>query len=281
MRTLEIIQSEAAGAKITPLPLTSFHRDETILDPVPFREQAAGRAPMPQQNLAPCRGMRTIRLSDGAHRDLFRAPSDTLNFIISGSIALTTTNGETTEVGPGDVVLVRSGASQAITTETGQACRLVQLAIEPSFPGPAAIIQEPGTILPRLGAEPHLRRMDRDEEGLSWFSSFDNFFPEEVNEWSVTTPVAGYRFVRFLDQAVFDWHPEVVNNLVIVLSGELEIEVCGGAIDDGPSPIGHFRAGDVLLAADRTGRGHIDRMHGMLHLALIVIDNEHLWPVKE
>jgi hypothetical protein len=74
------------------------------------------------------------------------------------------------------------------------------------------------------------------------------------------------------EDGFIDWHPEVVNNLAIFLSGELELESGGGG-----GAIEVFHAGDVCLAQDRTGEGHIDRTRGVTHVALIVVETENLW----
>jgi hypothetical protein len=55
------------------------------------------------------------------------------------------------------------------------------------------------------------------------------------------------------------------------MTGKLELEVSG----DGDIEV--FGPGDVCLAEDRTGEGHIDRMHGETRLALIVFEDDHLW----
>ena len=51
----------------------------------------------------------------------------------------------------------------------------------------------------------------------------------------------------------YDWHNAPCRQFVITLEGEGEIE-----IGDGTKR--RFRAGDVLLAEDTTGRGHITRV---------------------
>ncbi|MCS6924770.1 MAG: hypothetical protein NZ578_02595 [Candidatus Binatia bacterium] len=50
----------------------------------------------------------------------------------------------------------------------------------------------------------------------------------------------------------FDWHNAPRRQYVVILDGEVEIE-----IGDGSKRI--FRTGDVLLAEDTTGQGHISR----------------------
>lgn len=54
---------------------------------------------------------------------------------------------------------------------------------------------------------------------------------------------------------VQDWHPAPRRQYVITLSGESEIEIAGGIRR-------RFRAGDIMLADDTTGRGHITRTLG-------------------
>jgi hypothetical protein len=194
----------------------------------------------------------------------------TLTFIIAGELNLSV--GDNAVLRAGDVLLT---SPTALSAQAVGSCRLVQLAVTPDWPAPDATEQDSGTIVQRARSTPHLRRMDRDAEGRCCSTSFDNLFPTELDRWSQTTPVTGFRFLCFPDGAFIDWHPEVVNNLAIFLSGDMEIEIGG----TGPR-IDHFLAGDVLLAADRTGEGHIDRMHGVIHLALIVIEDEHLWPIQ-
>lgn len=52
-----------------------------------------------------------------------------------------------------------------------------------------------------------------------------------------------------------DWHPAPRRQYVITLSGQGEIE-----IDDGTKK--RFGPGDIMLADDLTGRGHITRVVG-------------------
>jgi uncharacterized cupin superfamily protein len=54
---------------------------------------------------------------------------------------------------------------------------------------------------------------------------------------------------------VQDWHPAPRRQYVITLSGQVEIE-----IGDGTKR--RFGPGDIMLADDTTGRGHISRVVG-------------------
>jgi len=54
---------------------------------------------------------------------------------------------------------------------------------------------------------------------------------------------------------VQDWHPAPRRQYVITLSGQGEIEIGDGTVR-------HFGPGDVMLADDLTGQGHITRSVG-------------------
>jgi hypothetical protein len=70
-----------------------------------------------------------------------------------------------------------------------------------------------------------------------------------------------------------DFHPCVINQIGLVASGELEVEVGSGEKQI-------FRAGDICLSEDRTGEGHLNRIRGAMHTTNIVIETEHLWPYE-
>ena len=60
------------------------------------------------------------------------------------------------------------------------------------------------------------------------------------------------------------WHCAPRRQYVITLAGEIEVEV-----GDGTKRV--FGAGDVLLAEDATGRGHITRPNRKMHHSAILI----------
>ena len=65
----------------------------------------------------------------------------------------------------------------------------------------------------------------------------------------------GIVFRRAAPGHVQDWHPAPRRQYVITLSGEGEIEIGDGTRR-------RFGPGDVMLADDLTGRGHITRVAG-------------------
>ena len=76
----------------------------------------------------------------------------------------------------------------------------------------------------------------------------------------------GIILLEFEGRKQHDWHNASGRQLVITLQGESEIEVGDGTKR-------RFRPGDILLAEDSTGRGHISRevssrLHRMVFVSL-------------
>ena len=263
------VTTHGDACRIEALPLPSLHRGQQT-DAEPYRLQAAGKLPMPQQNLDAGQRLRAIRLSGHHATELFGEPAATLSFVIAGD--LTVRGQDMVRLVPGDVLLAEAGARPQWSASTGTA--LVRLDIAADWPGADAAMQDEGALMPRNGAEPKIKRIYEGADHRSYLADFPKLFSANDDVWSEPHPVLGFRFLRFPDGAFIDWHPEVVNNFAIFLSGEMEIEARG------KTPIERFRAGDILLAEDRKGEGHIDRMHGAIPLALIVMDDAALWPFE-
>jgi hypothetical protein len=81
------------------------------------------------------------------------------------------------------------------------------------------------------------------------------FEPFDIQEISSVQDVSGIVFRRALAGHVQDWHPAPRRQYVITLAGEGEIE-----IGDGSKRL--FGPGNIMLADDVTGRGHITRSVG-------------------
>ncbi len=77
------------------------------------------------------------------------------------------------------------------------------------------------------------------------------FFPAEHGELTRPTDVDSVTFGQ-VDVGETSWHNAPCRQYVIILQGAMEIE-----IGDGTKEI--FHEGDVLLAEDLTGQGHITR----------------------
>jgi len=81
---------------------------------------------------------------------------------------------------------------------------------------------------------------------------------------SKSLPTGGMMFVEAAGSAFADWHPAPCRQYVIVLSGEVEVTASDGERRA-------FKAGDVVLVEDTTGKGHLTRMSGDgLHRAAFV-----------
>ncbi len=76
------------------------------------------------------------------------------------------------------------------------------------------------------------------------------------------TPAKGIIMRHWTGQTSMDWHTAPRRQFAIILSGEMEVE-----IGDGTKR--RFKAGDVLLAEDLTGQGHITRRYGDYQVAIV------------
>jgi hypothetical protein len=269
MKALHI--SEDAGAiHVRPLPLPVVYRKGEAPAEY-FRRQASGEIPKAEQNLSAVSFLRTIIVRDGRFAGLASAHGALLTFVVSGELSFPTGAGEAVQLISGDLFLVDAASASRITLSARGNCRLIQIGVAADWPGPDAALQVSGTLTPRKAAKLNIKRLYQGEDDRTYFSEFPELFPAPVNEWSAPRTATGFRFMCWED-GFLDWHPEVINNLAIFLSGELELESGGGG-----GAIEVFHAGDVCLAQDRTGEGHIDRTRGVTHVALIVIETEHLW----
>lgn len=73
-----------------------------------------------------------------------------------------------------------------------------------------------------------------------------------IGRLSVPIPATGIIFRENDPDYHYDWHTAPQRQFIIMLEGEVEIELSDGSRH-------HFGPGDILLAEDTTGRGHISR----------------------
>ena len=268
MKAFHMLAQENGALEIRPLALPSLYRKGDASAEY-FRQQARGEVPKAEQNLSPSSFFRTIRFDDGTIANLASEPGSVLSIVISGR--LTIDGGAALSLEPGDVLLAESAALPRARIAAKDNCRIVQIGVSPDWPGPNAKLQPAGTHNPRSSSEPNIKRIFRDDDDQAYFAAFPELFAAPANIWSSPRSIAGFRFFCWED-GILDWHPEVVNNFGIFLSGEMEVETGGRG-----GEIEVFHAGDICTAEDRTGVGHIDRCRGMTHVAVIVFDTEHLW----
>jgi len=88
-----------------------------------------------------------------------------------------------------------------------------------------------------------------EEIGISFGENIDHVRISEVTE------VTGVYFRETDKNYDFGWHNAPRRQFVVTLEGELEIEIGNGSTR-------RFGPGDILLAEDTSGRGHIARTVG-------------------
>ncbi len=100
-------------------------------------------------------------------------------------------------------------------------------------------------------------RIYTGSDGESHFEEQDLRVEREGDRWhSVLMEATGVRFRETDGDYYCDWHNTPHRQFMIILEGELEIQV-----GDGSSR--RFGPGDFFLAEDKTGRGHISRAVNM------------------
>ncbi len=74
----------------------------------------------------------------------------------------------------------------------------------------------------------------------------------DIGALSETVNATGVIFRETAGDYDYDWHNAPQRQYVVMLDGEVDIEIGDGTIR-------RFSTGDILLAEDTTGRGHISR----------------------
>ena len=99
-----------------------------------------------------------------------------------------------------------------------------------------------------------ITRIYTDPAGETHFEDIDIPLNDsgDIGALSETFPVTGIIFRETDGDYDFDWHNAPCRQFVLMLDGSVEIEV-----SDGSKRV--FHSGDILLAEDTTGRGHVSR----------------------
>ena len=100
-------------------------------------------------------------------------------------------------------------------------------------------------------------RIRADEAGVTRFDEIEIPLEDAGLIGRLSQPVAAESVV-FRETGAdydYDWHPAPARQLVVLLDGEIEIEVGSGETR-------RFAGGEVLLLEDTTGRGHRTRNVG-------------------
>ena len=270
MKAVRITADVNKTYRVAPLALPTAHR-KGVVDAEGYRRQATGAIPRANFNPNPADSVRAIVLSDGKFTGLASQAGTLLTFVISGDLTLSSGSSQLCHLEPGDILLT-DGQSSSVPIEVRNQCRLVQIGVPADWPGAGAEVQQPGTLIPRPAARmPKLKRIYKGEDDRAYYSEFSQLYPAAFNQWGTPHAITGFRMLCW-ENGSMDWHPCVTNQLAIALSGEMEMEVGGGG-----GAVETFHAGDICLAEDRTGEGHIGRFRGVVHVVIMVIDTENLW----
>ncbi len=99
-----------------------------------------------------------------------------------------------------------------------------------------------------------ITRLYAGEDGESHFEEVDVPLEDRATFGRVSElhEATGILFRETASDYHLDWHNAPRRQFILTLEGEVEIEVGDGTRR-------HFGPGDVLLAEDTTGRGHISR----------------------
>jgi quercetin dioxygenase-like cupin family protein len=92
------------------------------------------------------------------------------------------------------------------------------------------------------------------KDGKSYFTEMDSgpSVQKELGRYSEPNAVTSMIFREFEPGEGFDWHNAPQPQYIIYLEGEVEVETSGGEKRV-------FKPGEILLATDLTGTGHITR----------------------
>ena len=272
MKAIRVSAHQNGTLGITDLPLPTIQR-KGVATADRYRQQSTGEIPRGKDfNPIPSNFLRAIVLSDGAFKGLASQPGALLSFVISGDVSLMAGARQTAKLKPGDIFLVDGASAPEVVLDVRNQCRLLQIDVAADWPGPKAELQRPGTINPRQGTTTNIKRIYKGADDKAYFTEFQELFPDVPDQWSAPRQIAGFRMLCWEDGEM-DFHPCVINQLGLVASGELEVEVGSGEKQI-------FRAGDICLSEDRTGEGHLNRVRGAMHTTNFVIETEHLWPYE-
>jgi hypothetical protein len=215
--------------------------------------------------------LRTITLSGGRFTGLASQPGALLTFVISGKLTIDPEPADPFTLEAGDILFTEGSSATGLPASASRSCHLIQIGVPAGWPGEAPALDIPGTIIPRNGEAPNVKRLYTGRDGRSHFARFPELFSAPPDRWTTPVPVKGFRILCWEDGEL-DWHAGVVSQLAIFLSGETLVEVggAGGAIEI-------FRAGDVCLGADCSGQGHADRTLGAAYSVLLAVESDHPW----
>ena len=104
------------------------------------------------------------------------------------------------------------------------------------------------------------------KDQLSYFTEMDSQSHDlqPLGFYSPKFPADGIFFRDFAANLIYDWHNAPQIQYVIYLEGAVEIELSGGEKRV-------FYAGDIIMATDTTGKGHITRTIAKGRAAIVTV----------
>ena len=100
-------------------------------------------------------------------------------------------------------------------------------------------------------------RVRADADGVTRFDEIEIRLSDagEIGRLSALVPVESIVFRETGADYDYDWHPAPARQLVVLLDGEIELEV-------GDGEVRRFAGGEILLLEDTEGQGHRTRNVG-------------------
>lgn len=290
MTSIRISNHEDGASFIEPVRLP-YRLMTRPIDPSIFVRQSRGED-IGRPRLTASAGLRACH--EPQARDAGWAPCEhrVLGMMVSGELRISTADGTESRLLAGDVFLLEDRFGVGHQSRFSDNCRWLELFVPEAWlmrePSPQRLVAgaAPADAMPTLPSHeaarvwrdvrpggPALERMYTATDGRSYFHPFRELFAQPGA--SAARTVRGFHCVSFPDGYFIDWHPEGCNNLVFISGGALDLQVGG----DGSRRL--FAAGDVCLAQDRVGEGHIDRALGLTDMVLIEFEDAHLWPFDD
>jgi hypothetical protein len=269
MKALRVTMQPNGELTIAPLPLPAERR-HGVGEVEHYRRQARGEMPIGNYGPEPGDFLRSITLLDGRFEGLATQPGSLLTYVISGELTLMPGSPQACQLQPGDIFLMDGSSAPKTVLDVRDGGRLVQIGVASDWPRPEAQLLDAGTPNPRGEHAPNFKRIHTSENEKAYFTEFPEIFSDPPGQWSIPRPILGFRVLTWVDGSV-DFHPNVVNQMGIILAGQLDLEASGDGRKES------FRPGDICLTEDITGVGHRNRALGIMRVSTIVIPTEHLW----
>lgn len=213
----------------------------------PFVEQGArGEA------LIPAAGAQFRRTVSERASEWHPAPRRQLIVWLSGREEIVAGDGSVRSFSPGDLFLADDTTGEGHIIRNHGESRRLWVAM-PDWDPAAGVSPLPAVRPAAISRGPQFVRVFTGADGKSHLEPMEWQYLEQATSQAMPwIPVTGVQFRRWASEATLDFHTAPRRQLIVTLSGEAEVET-----GDGTKL--RFLPGDVLLAEDTTGQGHISR----------------------